>query len=367
MSDSVAILGAGGFIGARFVAMGVAAGRSDVVPVVRSCRSLARLSKFGLQPRWGDASRPETIQPAIGGCRVVVNLTLGDYWQIAANTRTVYEACVTEKVRLLIHVSTAEVFGRAENPDLNDDSEPNLRHWMAYARGKAQAELVLRPRMSGARPAVVVLRPGLVWGPGSPWTVEPAEDLIMRRAFLADGGTGICNLIFIDNLINAMWRVAHHPRPPSGFYNVADHETITWADYYRELARRLGVPYDRVPHLASRDYAPSLAERLEEWRQTKVIKRVEDAIPARPKRMLKQQLRRAWRLIHPSSVGDSPKPRITRSLWHLQHTRYKLPTAKFNDTFGNGQDRTFMQAMDQTWAWLRFAGFTLPALEGGKP
>ncbi len=350
------------------VQMALAAGRREIVPVVRSCRSLARLSKFGVQPRWGDIAHHETIRPALRGCGVVVNLTVGDYTQIAANTATLYDACVAEQVRLLIHLSSAEVFGRAENPNLHDDSEPDLRHWMAYARGKGRAELELRSRMSGGPLAVVVLRPGLVWGPGSPWIVEPAGDLLSRQAWLTDGGTGICNLIYVDNLVGAIGRVEQHPAPPSGFYNVADRETVTWADYYRELSRRLGVEYDRVPHLASGKYSPNLRERVEEWRQTKLGKRIEGAIPNRSKPVLKKQLRRAWNLMHADvDPGDgSPKPRVTRSLWHLQHTRHKLPTAKFERVFGNAQNFTFTEAMDKTGAWLRFAGFALPDGERGE-
>ena len=363
MSESIAILGAGGFVGARFIQSGLAAERRDLVPVVRSCRSLARLSKFGLQPRWGDIARLETLRPAIRGCPVVVNLTVGDYSELAANTATLYDACVAEHVRLLIHMSSAEVFGRAEKPDLHDDSEPDLRHWMAYARGKGQAELFLRSRMGGGPLAVVVLRPGLVWGPGSPWIVEPAGDLLNEQAFLADGGTGICNLIYIDNLVAAIRRVEQHPAPPSGFYNVADRETVTWADYYRELARGLGVEFERVPRLTARNYTPDLRERVEEWRQTRFVKRIECSIPSGSQRVLKKQLRRAWNLVHANSAGSCPKPRVTRSLWHLQHTRHKLPTAKFERFFGNTQEFTFREGMDKACAWLRFAGFSLPAAE----
>jgi 2-alkyl-3-oxoalkanoate reductase len=367
MSDTLAILGAGSFVGARLVEKSVAAGGSDIVPVVRSCRSLARLSKFGVQPRWGDVSRTESIRPAICGCSVVLNLTIGDPLQMAANMKAICDACAAEKVRLLIHMSSAEVFGRAENPQLNDDSEPDLRHWMAYARGKAQAELVLRERMRGAPFTIVVLRPGLVWGPRSPWTAEPAQDLMDNRAFLVNGGNGICNLIYIDNLISSIAEVMHHPRPPSGFYNIADPGTITWADYYRELAQRLGLSFDRVVRLQPGDYAPSLMERLREWRHTKLIRCIEGAIPAGAKPVIQNQIRRALRFLNSSSVELPSQPRVTRSLWHLQLTRHKLPTAKFRQTFGNLNEYTFRQAMDLTCAWLRFAGFALPALGGGRP
>jgi len=367
MSEKLAILGAGSFVGARLVEMSVAADADDIVPVIRSCKSLARVSKFGVQSRRGDASSVESLRPAIRDCGVVLNLTIGDPLELAANTRSICEACAAEKVRLLIHMSTAEVFGRAEDPNLNDDSEPNVRHWMAYARGKAQAERVLKERMRQAPFSIVVLRPGLVWGPRSSWTVEPAEDLANHQAFLVNEGTGICNLIYIDNLIGSIEQIRRQSNPASGFYNVADNETTTWADYYRELARQLSVSFDRVARLGPGDYSPGLTERLREWRQTRLVRTLENAVPTGARPVIERQIRRVLGFRRNGSVAASPQPRVTRSLWHVQLTRHKLPTAKFKQTFGKGNPYTFRQAMEMTAAWLRFAGFTTPTLEGGKP
>ena len=62
----------------------------------------------------------------------------------------------------------------------------------------------------------------------------------------------------------------------------------------------------------------------------------------------------------------SQQPRVTRLLWHLQFTRHKLPTDKFKQAFGRHNKYTFVQAMETTCSWLRFAGFALPPTCGGK-
>src|SRR6185369_17001103 len=108
--------------------------------------------------RRGDVSCVESLSSAISGCDVVLNLTIDDPLQMATNTKVICKACTTEGIQLLIHISSAEVFGRVEDPNINDDSPPDLHHWMAYARGKGQAEVILRKQMRRAPFAIVVLR-----------------------------------------------------------------------------------------------------------------------------------------------------------------------------------------------------------------
>ena len=46
MGGRVAVLGAGGFVGARLLEMAVLSGRTDIVPVVRSFRSAGRSAQL---------------------------------------------------------------------------------------------------------------------------------------------------------------------------------------------------------------------------------------------------------------------------------------------------------------------------------
>lgn len=346
--------------------MAVASGASNVVPIVRSCKSLARLSKLGTEYRRGDVSCAQSLESAISGCHVVLNLTIDDAVKIAANTKTICEACEKQGVQLLIHISSAEVFGRADNPHINDDSPPDLHHWMAYARGKGRAEVILRQQMHRAPFAIVVLRPGLIWGPRSSWAATTALDLMEERAFLASGGTGICNLMFVDNFIYSILGIMQHPTPPSGFYNVSDDEEVTWAYFYDQLTRGLNLDARKITAIRTTRYVPSLTERLRELRQTKTMHCFNAIIPTNLRPLLEKQARRALGLFNSNGANMSSQPRVTRSLWQLQLTRHKLSTQKFNQTFGRQNKYTFAQAMKMTCSWLRFAGFALTPESGGN-
>src|SRR6185503_20187929 len=171
MARGVAVVGAGGFVGARLVEMATLAGRTDVVPIVRAYRSIGRSAHLGMPHRIADATRLESLRDALAGCDVVVNLTMGRPSDILPITRNVYGAAVSVGARLIVHMSSAAVYGQVDRPDLPDDAPPLCDHWMPYARQKALAENFLRERMSGSQPAIVVLRPSLIWGPGSPWVL----------------------------------------------------------------------------------------------------------------------------------------------------------------------------------------------------
>src|SRR3954462_4156744 len=178
MAGGVAIVGAGGFVGARLIEMATLAGRTDVIPVVRAYRSVARNANLGADHRIGDALRPDSLQPALDGCEAVVNLTTGRPADILPVTRSVYAAAVAVGARVVVHMSSAAVYGQVDRPGLPDDAAPLSRHWMPYARQKGLAEDFRRERMRSPRPSVVVLRPSLIWGPGSPWVLGPANELL---------------------------------------------------------------------------------------------------------------------------------------------------------------------------------------------
>ncbi len=364
MSGPVAILGSGGFVGARFVEMRVLTGRTDVVPVVRSFKSLASTARLGIPHRLADCSRLEPLRRAIAGCEAVVNLTAGDAREILPTTRTVYTACVAESVPLLVHMRSAVVYGCAERPGIADDAPPEPFAWMAYAGAKAAAETFLRAQLGGPV-EVVVLRPGLVWGPRSPWVCGPAAELLSGAAYLVDGGRGICNLIYVDNLVRSVEAVIARRPGAAGFYHVADDETVTWRDYYGALARALGVDPASVPSVTLERYRPRLADRLDAVRQSPGYRRLKETLSEERREQLRFWLKRLL-APEPGPDGAAGPPAVSRDIWSLQKTRHRLPTAKFAARFGPQNADSFGSAMAKTTAWLAFAGFG-PAGAPGVP
>jgi FkbM family methyltransferase len=363
MSGRVAILGAGGFVGARLLEMAVHGGRTDIVPVVRAFRSVARVANLGMQYRLGDASRADSLETAFAGCEAVVNLTMGDPADILRNTESIYTAAVAAGARLLVHLSSATVYGQVERPDLPDDAPPQLDHWMPYAREKGRAENWLRERMADARLAIVVLRPGLIWGPRSPWVLGPAAELVRGAAYLVGDGGGVCNLMYVDNLVRSIDAVVAHPAPVSGFYNVADDETTTWREYYAALAAGLGVNAAKIHTVPGDRYRAGADGFVEQLKQLAPYRWLKNRLPQETKAAIKLHLKRALASDRPAQPGAGAKPAVTRDMWQLQTTRHPLPNARFQAVFGHQNPISFASGLAASLAWLRFIGLDGPGAD----
>jgi nucleoside-diphosphate-sugar epimerase len=351
----VAILGAGGFVGARLLEMEVLSGRADIVPVVRAFRSVGRSAYLGVPHRLGEASRPDSLERALDGCEVVVNLTSGASADILRTTESIYTAAVAARSRLLIHMSTAAVYGRVDRPDLPDDAEPRLDHWKLYSRQKGLAENFLRERMADGRLGIVVLRPSLIWGPGSHWVLRAATDLVRGTAYLVGDGDGICNLMYVDNLVRSIDAVLAHPAPASGFYHVADDETTTWRSYYGALAAGLGVDM-RTVHVVSDRYRVGLSDRLDEVKELAAYAWLKNRFSLETRTAIKLRLARARARDQRAVRSSNEGPVVTREMWGLQTTRYKTPTAKFRAAYGDQNRTTFTTGIAASLAWLHFIG-----------
>src|SRR5205814_4534040 len=77
-----------------------------------------------------------------------------------------------------------------------------------YCETKIGAEEAVRDLGRKGLPYVII-RPANVYGPGpSVWTVRPAKLARSGRLFPVAGGTGICNPVYVDNLVDALLAAA---------------------------------------------------------------------------------------------------------------------------------------------------------------
>lgn len=357
----IALVGAGGFVGSRFMHILRQRGSLEYVGIVRSVRSLARLSNAPMETRVVHTSKVSELAEALAGCGTAINLIYGDLLRALAETQTVYEAARLAGCKRFIHLSSAVVFGRAESGDLVDDSKPQVHNWNLYARGKAQAEVYLKNAMSEGAMRVVVLRPGLIWGPGSPWVHMAGDQLSHGAVCLSNSGKGIANLVHVDNLVSMMLAVHSKPSGPSGFYNVSDAETVTWRDYYEGIAERLGYPIAHVRTWpdARLPLSPKLAM---EWclQQRFLFRAAKWLLPhlgTNTKAFAKKLLKGEVLPPEANPVAPIEAPRLTRERWDLQNTPFRLPTKKFMSDYGPLKLVSFEDALDSAAAWLRFAGY----------
>lgn len=365
LQGPIAAIGAGGLVGARLIESSVLDGGGTVVPVLRQPRGLGRLGRLGIQWRRGDASDPVSLARALEGCHAAVNLTTGDDLRMTEDLASMVEACCRAGVRVLIHLSSAIIHGSVESPSIGDDEAPAGPYVTVYAREKARAESWIRAEAHREGLTLVTLRPGLIWGPRSPWVVLPAQQLLDGTAFLFDNGCGICNLLHVDNLVQAIRTIGHHPNPTGGFFHLSDPQPVTWRHYYEALASEMGTGIESIHPLDSRHYRPSRWERVTKHRDHPWLRVLKQSLPNAAKFRCRWQIERLRSAVRrPAPDSDRPAPRPPAWMKVLQTTRHSLPVDRFATAFGWDAWISFAEGMRRTGAWLRFAGFAAETRRG---
>lgn len=238
MNMRVAVLGGSGFVGTRLLEKWVLSGTHEVRAIVRSPASLARMARFELPP-WeqADVFDAESLARAIRGCDAMVHAIVGDASQIVAAAKAALEACRMAGVGRLVYLSSASVHGQNPPADTNDFSALRDDHASDYNNAKVRAERVLR---NATDVQVCILRPGIVYGPRCQWFASLPRALRSGQALLVEGGNGICNHIYVDNLVEAIELGLTHARATEGAFYVADGDSLTWREFYRPVVQALG-------------------------------------------------------------------------------------------------------------------------------
>ncbi|HRE20454.1 MAG TPA: NAD-dependent epimerase/dehydratase family protein [Rhabdaerophilum sp.] len=241
---SILVAGAGGFVGRRFVEKLRAEGRPVIAGVRKPRESFERM---GVEQRVFDAGNPETLAPALKGVTHIVNCIMGGPAEMVASTRNLTEVAVKVGVQRFVHFSSIAVFGNAEG-EIGDDF-PVGQNVDAYGQAKIDCEhLIRKAQQEGLR--TVILRPALIYGPGSEqWTARIAR--LLRWGRLGDlgaAGDGICNLIHVDDVVAAAVAALDRPEAVNRAFNLAMAEAPSWNRYLMDFSRSLGfTPVFRVP------------------------------------------------------------------------------------------------------------------------
>lgn len=352
MTERIAILGAGGFIGNRAVEMLTLGGHYEVRPVVRAAQSLALASRFALDGRIADGRDQVALEAAFVGCSAVIHAMAGDPQAIVAAIEPVYRAATAAGVKRLIYLSSASVYGQSPVPGTTEQSPLSERQPIEYNNAKVRAERLLTSLRQQGSVEVTILRPGIVYGPRSYWIGGFADELLAGDAYLVDGGAGICNGIYVDNLIHAMMLALKTPSADGQAYLLGDEESYSWADLLRPIAGALGLSLDDLPQ-PQMERQPGLVARL------KAIRQLRHAAKALP-RPLKAALRAGLREMRPEPGQSIPRTRrpvasLERSLLH--RGTWKLPHDKAACELGYVPIIDFPEAQRRTLGWLEFAGY----------
>jgi nucleoside-diphosphate-sugar epimerase len=357
----VAVLGANGFIGSRIIEMLHVGNLAKVRPVVRTAASAARLSRFDLDCRVADALDPHSLAVAFSGCDVVVHAVAGSPEVILGAPAPVFQAAQQAGVQRLIYLSSASVHGQAPEPGTNEASRLGDRQPLPYNNAKVRAEGILRKLHNQSDVELVILRPGIVFGPRSFWVGSFADALLAGEAYLIGDGKGICNSIYVDNLVHAIHLATTVDEVNGEAFLLGDDEQVTWSDLYRPVAEALGFDLNDVPRVPA-IVSPKRKNHLRSLRSSSPVRAVLSVFPPRLRQAVSagvSSLRRPVYYHSPWELPSRPTPQATLEMSLLYSCCYKLPHNKAKRLLRYEPLVSFNEGCRRTVGWMGFAGYPL--------
>ncbi len=353
----VAVIGASGFIGTRVVEQFHLGRGPEVVALVRRPSSLALPARFALETRIADALDTDAMARAFSGCSAVVHAALGDPAQIERMPAAMCLAANSAGVRRLVYLSSASVHGQNPPPGTDEATVLDVHQPLEYSRAKIRAELGFFSECRRHGQVGFALRPGIVYGPRSRWIADLASDLADGRAWLYDRGRGICNAIYVDNLVHAIRCCLNAADDAAGAYLVGDGGSTTWEQFYRAAATQLEVPWSEVQQVTRLPaFQRTWRDRADRAVAHPLVQRLLPLVPRGIKRGARAILA-ASELQRPDSweLPARPLPRITEEMALLQQCAWRFPQARAEQHLDYRPTVDFATGMERSFGWWRFA------------
>lgn len=357
----VAITGASGFIGNRIVEKFHLGKLHNVLPLVRSNPSLSVPSRFKLPWAICDCRSIDSLSLAIGGCEAVVHAAFGS----PQVSRAIYLAAEKVGVRRLIVLSSASVYN--QNPLIGTTEESPLPYKSntPYNISKIASDKVFRRLRVRGKTEIVFLMPSVVYGPRSRWISNLADQIVNHNAYLINHGQGICNSVYVDNLVEAIRLALEAPKADGESFFISDFETITWEDFYRPVLCALGKNLEHVIYTEPQVFTTSIKEvflsKVHAMAETSTAQLVKPRVPPAAMAMYKQVLHWLKSAPHANSenwlLDCKAMPEVALDMNFLQQCTYKLPNAKAERILGYRPLFSFQEGMKRSVDWLRFAGY----------
>ena len=364
----VGVLGASGFIGSRLVEMLHLEQAAEVIPIVRSTNSLARLARFQLKWRIADALDYAQLADAFRGCDIVVHSVFGPTELIINAPEVAYRAAQAANVRRIIYLSTAVVHGMNPEIGTDEDSPLHTRHPVAYSNAKVLAEWKFAELRKRGSVELAMLRPGIVFGPRDNWVSRVAVSILDGTAYTV-AGVGICNTTYVDNLVHAI-RLAMTAAVDGETFIIVDREQITWRAIYESVSRSLRSTWE-IPEYVNPDVLYEHADLISALKEFCLIRKLVPSIPKSWKLGVRKAIdtvistRDAVREVrmrtprNPFQLPSNGNPKVPVEVQLLQRCAYKFSGTRAHMRLGFEPPISVEEGMQRTFAWLKSVGFPI--------
>lgn len=331
------VTGAGGFIGSRLFERWAAAGHaSRGVALVRRPEAAAALRAGGAGVAVADLLDPAALAASLQGCDAVLHLAHGDRGPQA--TRNLLAAAAKAGVRRLVHISTMSVHGPAPGPAAAREDTATLgRYGNDYCDSKAEQEELVQAAHDRGDIAATILRPTVVYGPGSFFVTQVVDQARSGSVSWFDDGAGLCNAVYVDDVCDAIDAALSRPAAAGQAFFVNGDRAVTWRAFISAFAQG--------PGLAPRFVNLSSAEALAYWA----------AHPPAPTAtgLAQRVVRKLQRMLAPAPA-PAPFPFLGRV--QRESIRVTFSNDKARRVLGWSPQVDFDEGVRRTQAWLQAGG-----------
>lgn len=251
-NKNIFITGATGFIGENLALQ--LAEKNRVFALVRreSVKKAAYLQGKGVEILPGDLLNSSSYSEKLNGIDYVFHLAALCkldapkkllYKYNVSGTEKLLESCRGKDIRKIIHFSTAYVFGTKEKNSIAEE-EPypeRFKNW--YEWSKAEGEKAALGFYKRYNLPIVILRPAVVYGPGSFWGLYDVLSLISKgNLWLIPGsGRNKVHLVHVDDVVQSAVHLAEITQTNGEIYHICDDNQYTCSDLIKILCKELGA------------------------------------------------------------------------------------------------------------------------------
>jgi predicted dehydrogenase/nucleoside-diphosphate-sugar epimerase len=239
----ILVTGAAGFVGGRLVEILAETKFAEPVAAIRKWSRAARSATRPIQIVTVDLLDRRSLDAAMQDVDAVVHCAFDDGREaIVDATRNVLEAAAAKQVKKFVYLSSAEVYG-PQNSETVTEGMASTAPENSYGGFKCQAERLCGEfHAKGLKPTI--LRPSIIYGPfGKSWSNKVAKRLVSGRWSLFDDlGDGIANMVYVDDLVQAILLSLVDPKAEGETFNVNGPDRCTWNGYFQKVNTSLGLP-----------------------------------------------------------------------------------------------------------------------------